>query len=245
MAFSPDGKVLASASRDATVALRDANGKLLGKLPHPSAVHSLAFSPDGRTLATGCFGDAIIRLWDVEARKLTKEIEGKAAISNNLCFSPDGRTLASSAQEPTARLWDVKTGAQLTTFGGFTGPVFGVKFTPDGKIIAVQSLEGGMIRLFDVSDGSVRATIPLRSYGRLAFSPDGASLYADGSGDAAVHVFAVPSGKPLAAYPGKLKVVINLALSPDGRTLAWCGMADRDGAVRVLRLPEAKPKAAK
>ena len=246
VAFAPNGKILATASRDQTVRLWSVDGKELGILAHPSQVRCVAFSPNGRLLATGCNMDAIIRLWDVSTRTLRKEFKGKAANVFNLCFSPDGRWLAATSKETLARLWNVEDGVEAKTYGGFTEGVYGVQFSPDGKSLAVNSQEQKLIRVFDVHDGRVHTSIPLKSNGRMAFSPAGDLLYADGFDDRAIHVFDVGTGKPRATYPAKQAgPILNLALSPDGRTLAWSGEHEKEGNVRVFRLPEQKTGAAK
>jgi WD40 repeat protein len=106
VAFSPDGKTLASGSDDNTIKLWDvATGKEQATLKgHTAWVASVAFSPDGKTLASG--GDTTVRLWDMEGKELAT-LKGHTKGVNSVAFSPDGKTLASGSQDKTIKLWDV------------------------------------------------------------------------------------------------------------------------------------------
>jgi len=106
VAYSPDGKSLASGSSDNTVRLWDvATGNELRRLEgHADWVWSVAFSPDGKSLASGS-SDNTVRLWDVAAGKELRRLEGHAASVLSVAFSPDGKSLASGSYDKTVRLW--------------------------------------------------------------------------------------------------------------------------------------------
>ena len=153
VAFSPDGKRLASGSRDNTIRLWDvASGRSLLELKgHSDFVNSVAFSPDSKRLASGS-GDQTIRLWDVASGRSLLELIGHSASVNSVAFSPDGKRLASGSRDQTIRLWDVASGRSLRELKGHSDSVYSVAFSPDGKRLASGSRDN-TIRLWDVASG--------------------------------------------------------------------------------------------
>ncbi|MEU4155164.1 trypsin-like peptidase domain-containing protein [Actinoplanes sp. NPDC026670] len=186
---------------------------------HGEAVYSLAFSPDGRTLATGSV-DNTVRLWDVATGTSRLTLTGHTKVVFSLVFSPDGRTLATTSADNTARLWDVATGNNIHTLTGHTNGVWSVAFSPDGNTLATGGHDR-LVRLWDVSTGSNRRTLTghtdmVRS---LVFSPDGRTL-ASGSTDNTVRLWDVISGTSRRTLTGHTGSVNAMAFSPGGDTLA-------------------------
>jgi len=182
VAFSSDGKALASGSADATVKLWDVqSGRLLTNLAgHQGAVMAVAFSPDGKTLASGS-SDAEVMLWDLATGKAPVTLVGHSAKVKCLAFSSDGAWLASGSADKTIRLWNAKTGQLKTTLEGHSRGVLCVAFAPGGKTLASGSADEN-VKIWNVERGCEETPAPFERRGKrgpivsLAFSADGGNL---------------------------------------------------------------------
>jgi RNA polymerase sigma factor (sigma-70 family) len=261
--LSPDGRTMAYTAKD--LVLWDlAAGRELGTLPgHHYGFLSLAFSPDGKTLAAGSHENAIY-LWDVGGRKLLRRLEGdkkNAGLAfghfSSVAFSPDGAVLASAGHDGAVRLWAVATGRELRRLelkdheNEFC-TAEAVAFSPDGKTLAAsgRTVEGSKVRLWDVTTGEpLRLTAEMnvpskerpasasRSWEELVAPrivfSPDGRMLAMNRWQKAVLVWETTSGKVRCRLTGHRESTVCVAFSPDSRALASAGW---DGTVRLWDL---------
>jgi WD40 repeat protein len=155
LAFHPSGHMLAcSPGMDGTIQLLDlTTGQATTLAGHAYAIEAAAFSPDGRTLATGS-ADATIRLWDLATGQTTATLTPHGGYVVCVAFSPNGRTLASTSTDHTVRLWDPATGQPTATLFGHTEFVRSAAFRPDGHTLATASMDG-TVRLWTLLDDEI------------------------------------------------------------------------------------------
>ncbi len=211
---------------------------------HVEGVFCVAFSPDGKRLASGGDEGEIV-LWDTttwrEVRKLDGDSGGKKGHYEDvwgLAFSPDGRRLASASHDETVRIWDVESGKQLLILKGHSFHVWGVAFSPDGTrlasaggISAGDRFTAGEVRVWDAATG--RSLLAMKVPGfrvfAVAFSPDGKRLAA-ACEDKTLRGWDASTGQEAFTLKGHTDEVNTVAWHPDGKHLA---SASKDETVRV------------
>ena len=235
VAFSPDGKYLASGSYDKTIKLYDVsdpkNAREIKTLKgHSDYVYSVVFSPDGKYLVSGSYDDTI-KLYDVIDPKNAYEIKtlsGHSGDVNSVAFSPDGKYLASASDDNTIKLYDVidpKNAREIKTLSGHSNWVRSVAFSPDGKYLASGSYKE--IKLWNVIDPKNAIEIKtLKGHSSyvwsLVFSPNGNYL-ASASTDKTIKLWNVTDPKnaiEIKTLSGHSDDVNSVAFSPDGKYLA-------------------------
>ncbi|MEH2299314.1 MAG: caspase family protein, partial [Nostoc sp.] len=195
VAFSPDGKTIASANADKTVKLWNAaTGKEITTLRgHSDTVNSVAFSPDGKTIASAS-GDKTMKLWNAATGKEIITLKGHSDTVKSVAFSPDGKTIASASADKTVKLWNASTGKEIITLNGHSDYVNSVAFSPDGKTIASASADK-TVKLWNAATGKEITTLRGHSnyVNSVAFSPDGKTI-ASASADKTVKLWNAATG---------------------------------------------------
>lgn len=235
VAFSPDGRQLASCSEDRTVRIWDVqSGSELQRLEgHASNVWSVAFSPDGRRIASGSV-DKTVRLWGASSGEALRTFEGHTFVVQCLAFTPDGEQIVSGVGDHTIRFWDSESGVELRRFTGMHKPggTTSMALSSDGRLIVTGGADEteSTLRLWDVASGNElrRFEGHEQKIWCVAFSPDGRRIVS-GSEDQTLRMWDAETGAEIRQFATPVARVLGVAFSPDGRRIVSCD----EGNLRV------------
>jgi WD40 repeat protein/uncharacterized caspase-like protein len=224
IAFSPNGALILSGSKDGKLKLWEAsNGRLIRTMRgHTDGVASVAFSPDGKWALSGG-ADTGVKLWDVASGEFIRHFYGHTKAVTAVAFAPDGKRFASASYDNTVVVWDTVTGNRLLTFRGHVGSVTAVAFSPDGTRILsgawtnlYPQRNDNSAKLWDAATGRVIQTFQHTDMvGSVSFSPDGTRVLT-GSNDKTMKLWDAASGRLLHSFGGYSYEVYSVAFSPDG-----------------------------
>ena len=234
LAYSSDGTLIASGSRDQTIRLWNAEtGQCLKTLSRITGwPQTMQFSPDNRFLASGN-SDGTIQIWDIAAGYHQRTLSGHSDRVLAVKFSADGTRLISSSQDATVRIWDFVSGDCLHVWDIPTNWTLAMDLHPDGKSLVTGS-NGKTVKQWDLNTGDCQHTLPnYHSHvWSVAYSPDGAK-FLTASDDHTIKLWDATTGNCLQTFLGHSQAVWLAAPSPDGRSLV---SASGDQTVKIWDL---------
>lgn len=230
--FSPDGKLIGTASWDGTVKIWTVDGKLLRNFTeHKRPVNGLAFSPDSKAIALGGYGDEngnnLWMLWDINGKART--ILGHSDQIYRLAFSPNGKIVATASWDRSIKLWNAVDGKLIRTLDGkHNSWILGLNFSPDGKML-VSSSQDKTAKIWSVEGNLLYTLIDHKGdVNDVVFSPNG-KIIASASSDQTIKLWNT-DGMLLRTLRGHNGAVYGVSFSPDGKRLV---SASWDGSIKI------------
>lgn len=232
-----DAGAAGPAAGEAPVSVQPNIPDIKPQVPVVSPIGSLAFSPDGKTLAVG--GYQQVELLDASDGKVLATLGGHSDLVRSLAWTPDGSKLVAAGGLPQLggeiKVWDVPARKLLLTIKGHADCIYSVAVSPDGKLAASGSYDK-LIKVWNLETGAEVRTLKdhIDAVFAVAISPDGKRL-ASGAQDRTVKIWDVSTGERLYTMSEALDSVTAIAFSPSGKQLAAAGV---DKTIRTYDLGE-------
>ncbi len=250
LAFSPANWLAVAsgeASKSGIIQLYDLSATPLPKKPtaiipaHKDLIYTIAFSPDGKTLASGSY-DRVIKLWAIPSPANNSPLQTLTDHSDavySLAFHPNGKLLASGAADRAVKIWDVATGQRLYTLSDSTDWVYAVAWSPNGSQLAAGGVDRSL-RVWDANTEGGKLVSSVFAHEkpvtRILFGPKGESVFTIGE-DRIIKSWNAKTLTESLVFPAQPEAVLSAALHPDGRQLA---IGRFDGVVQLLDAKTAK-----
>jgi WD40 repeat protein len=220
LAFSPDGKFIASGNNNGTIELFNRQTGDITKIlsEHPNVIRSLVFIPQTNQLISGD-GDGKIKVWNRKNSNLQKQLTGHSGSIWDLAISADGQTLVSCSQDETVRIWNLTTGEINTILFSHETVVYALAFSPDGQFFASAGKDK-IIKIWNLKDRKhLKSFIGHEDAVRaIAISPNGQYLVS-GSWDTTVKVWNLENGTLVTTFTGHQDRVVTIAISQDSQII--------------------------
>ncbi len=230
VAWSPDGKNIASASDDKLVDIcNSSSGKTLQTYRgHSAEVYAVAWSPDGKYIASAG-ADKTVQVWDATTGTTLLTYSGHSGAVTSVSWSSDSTLIASGSDDKTVQVWNASTGGQFILYSGHTAGVLSVAWSPDNTLIASGSWDNTLQAFSTIATEAFAVGDTVYSYAghsaevyAVAWSPDGGNI-ASASGDKTVQICNGINGKTRRTYKGHSDIVLAVSWSPDGKRIASAG----------------------
>jgi eukaryotic-like serine/threonine-protein kinase len=234
LAIHPDGKRVASAGGDGIKLWEIATGKESGTIRKRGAANffHVAFSPDGKELASTSIMENEVRLWNATTGREIATLHGHSFRCANVAYRPDGQSLASASLDGTVRVWDVRSITLASALSGYSEQVVFVAFHPAGRLLAAGCADKG-VHLVDLTTNQVLHTFEEpQGVHQIAFSPDGRLLASTARKSPILRIWSLAERKEFRriTLPGGARGVV---FSPDGkRVVATSGIWEKGGKLR-------------
>ena len=231
--FSPDGKMLATGSRDTTVKILEIpTGTIINTFPaDDSPIWSVAFNSNGTQLVAGTYDWRVI-VWNLSRKEPFRVFEHRAPVWA-VAITPDGKTIASASGDGTVKIWDLETGFLIFNFPDHSDVIYSIAISPDGKKL-VSSSADETIKIENLETGELMNTLTghtgvIRS---IDISPDGEKIVS-GSYDQTLKIWNLKTGKLIQTLEDHTGEIVAVDISPDGQYIA---SGSKDNTIKIWDL---------